>query len=116
MKTFTEWCEHYEYDPASAEAKADYARYRKQLGLFQDLPEEPCFLDDEGPSDDLPQPPHRTVNGPVFFDLYHIASDRGWWLPKGYGYTQDRALAGRFTLADMEAFNLDGCTLHRVQD
>jgi len=31
------------------------------------------------------------------------------------GYTQDRAQAGRFTLADMEAFNLDGCTLYKAE-
>lgn len=53
MKTFTEWCQHYEYDPASPKAKADYERYREQLALFQQL-EEPCFLDDDGPSPDLP--------------------------------------------------------------
>ncbi|EQV74931.1 hypothetical protein G891_04707 [Escherichia coli KOEGE 68 (182a)] len=46
---------------------------------------------------------------------YLIKSERGWWLPKGYGYTQDRAQAGRFTLADMAAFNLDGCTLYRAE-
>jgi len=46
---------------------------------------------------------------------YLIKSERGWWLPKGYGYTQDRAQAGRFTLADMEAFNLDGCTLYKAE-
>ena len=46
---------------------------------------------------------------------YLIKSERGWWLPKGYGYTQDRAQAGRFTLADMEAMNLDGCTLYKAE-
>lgn len=116
MKTFTEWCQHYDYDPATDSAKADYDRYREQLALFQALPDEPCFLDDENPSDDLPKPPHRTVNGPVFFNLYHIASARGYWLPRGYGYTTNLAEAGRFTVADMAAYNLDGCTLHRVQD
>lgn len=45
---------------------------------------------------------------------YHIKSERGYWLPGGHGYTQDRAQAGVFTLADMEAFNLDGCTLERA--
>lgn len=79
MNTFTEWCAHYDYDPSSEAAKADYAKYQEQLNFFQQL-DEPCFLEDEGPSDDLPQPPHRTV-------MYHIANDRGYWLPKGYGYT-----------------------------
>mgnify|MGYP006894384825 FL=1 len=46
---------------------------------------------------------------------YLIKSERGWWLPKGYGYTKDRAQAGRFTLADMAAFNLDGCTLYKAE-
>lgn len=46
---------------------------------------------------------------------YHIASDRGYWLPQGYGYTKSLTEAGRFTVADMAAHNLDGCTLHRVQ-
>lgn len=45
---------------------------------------------------------------------YCIKSERGYWLPGGHGYTQDRAQAGVFTLADMAAFNLDGCTLERV--
>ncbi|HGN8916287.1 TPA: hypothetical protein ACK10A_005656 [Klebsiella pneumoniae] len=58
MKTFTEWCEHYEYDPASPEAKADYERYREQLALFQELPDEPCFLDDDQP---LEPPPFATT-------------------------------------------------------
>lgn len=115
MRDFTEWCQHYDYDPSSEAAKADYAKYREQLNFFQQL-DEPCFLEDESPSDDLPQPPHRTVNGPVFLDLYHIANDRGYWLPKGYGYTKSLAEAGRFTVADMAAHNLDGCTLYRVQD
>ena len=52
---------------------------------------------------------------PELATQYLIKSERGWWLPKGYGYTQDRALAGRFTLADMEAFNLDGCTLYKAE-
>jgi len=39
MKTFAQWCEHYGYDPASDEARADYARYQEQLALFQALPQ-----------------------------------------------------------------------------
>lgn len=27
MHTFTQWAEHYGYDPASREAQADYAEY-----------------------------------------------------------------------------------------
>lgn len=40
MKSFTEWCQHYEYDPISPKVRADYQRYREQLELFQALPEE----------------------------------------------------------------------------
>jgi hypothetical protein len=47
---------------------------------------------------------------------YHIKSERGYWLPGGYGYTQDHAEAGVFSLADMEAFNLDGCSLERAAE
>ncbi|HGY4415572.1 hypothetical protein [Salmonella enterica] len=38
MKTFKEWCQHYDYDPATDAAKADYERYREQLALFRALP------------------------------------------------------------------------------
>lgn len=38
-----------------------------------------------------------------------------YWKPKGYGYTDRRAEAAVFTLKDMEAFNLDGCTLERAE-
>lgn len=30
MKTYAEWCQHYDYDPATEAAKADYQRYREQ--------------------------------------------------------------------------------------
>jgi hypothetical protein len=40
VKSFTEWCQHYEYDPISPKVRADYQRYREQLELFQALPEE----------------------------------------------------------------------------
>lgn len=58
MKPFSEWCRHYEYDPASPKAKADYQRYREQLKLLQSLPDEPCFLDDDQP---LEPPPFATT-------------------------------------------------------
>ncbi|HDX2138251.1 TPA: hypothetical protein RN854_004774 [Escherichia coli] len=58
MKTFIEWCEHYEYNPESPEAAADYRLYVEQLNLFQSLPEEPCFLDDDQP---LEPPPFATT-------------------------------------------------------
>lgn len=41
MKTFAEWCQHYDYDPATDTAKADYQRYREQLALFQSLAKKP---------------------------------------------------------------------------
>lgn len=56
-----------------------------------------------------------TTNYTIPQNQYLIKSERGWWLPKGYGYTQDLAQAGRFTLEDMAAFNLDGCTLYATQ-
>ncbi len=37
MKTYAEWCKHYDYDPATDTAKADYERYREQLALFQSM-------------------------------------------------------------------------------
>jgi len=54
MKTFIEWCRHYEYDPASDAAKADYRRYCEQLELFQALPDEPHFQDDGQPLEPPP--------------------------------------------------------------
>ncbi|EBA0748881.1 hypothetical protein FXF82_22210 [Salmonella enterica subsp. enterica serovar Nigeria] len=32
-------------------------------------------------------------------------------LPGGFGYTSNKAEAGRFSVADMASLNLDGCTL-----
>ena len=46
MKTFIEWCQHYEYDPESPAAKVDYLRYRDQLELFKDLLKEPVGAGD----------------------------------------------------------------------
>lgn len=40
MKTFAEWCKHYNYNPASPEAEADYRRYCEQLALFKSMPQE----------------------------------------------------------------------------
>lgn len=48
MKTFAQWCEHYDYDPASDEARADYARYQEQLALFQALPQAQPTNDERG--------------------------------------------------------------------
>ena len=47
---------------------------------------------------------------------YRIKSERGYWLPKGHGYTREAAKAGGWTLAEMDAegLHLDGCTLERV--
>lgn len=47
---------------------------------------------------------------------YYIKSLKGYWLPKGLGYTSDKKQAGVFTIqyvAD-HGLNLDGCTLERV--
>ena len=46
---------------------------------------------------------------------YYIKTGPKYWKPKGYGYTERREEAGVFTLKDMEAFNLDGCTLERAE-
>lgn len=43
--------------------------------------------------------------------VYLIKSDKGYWLPGGFGYTSNKAEAGRFSVADMASLNLDGCTL-----
>lgn len=48
--------------------------------------------------------------------LYHLKSDKGYWLPGGYGYTEDIKQAGRFAVADLENLNLDGVTLYLVSD
>lgn len=40
MKTYAEWCKHYDYEPASTEANTDYERYKENLKLFESLPEE----------------------------------------------------------------------------
>lgn len=37
MATFKEWCEHYDYDPATDTAKADYERYLEQMALSKSL-------------------------------------------------------------------------------
>lgn len=49
---------------------------------------------------------------------YFIKSEKGYWLPRGEGYTKDVDKAGRFTLEEMIGFgfNLDGCTLTRVME
>lgn len=114
MKTFIQWCEHYKCNPDTPEAQADYQRYREQLELFQSVPVEPCFLDDGEP---LEPPTFINRPGPsVLVALYYIQSEKGYWRPHGAGYTDDLAEAGRFSLDDMQAINLDQCTLHRVRD
>lgn len=38
MKTYEEWCKHYDhYDPASQEAKDDYARYVEHAKLIEKI-------------------------------------------------------------------------------
>ncbi|GEM_PF-4921606 len=59
MKTFDEWCQHYGYDPASAEALADHKRFMEQLLLFQRLLEEPDLIE----GDDLPNLPNVPYAG-----------------------------------------------------
>ena len=54
MKTYAEWCQHYDYDPNSEAAKADYQRYQQELEILERL----AFLDEDGPSPDLP---HRVT-------------------------------------------------------
>ena len=39
---------------------------------------------------------------------------RGWWKPKGLGFTTEIEAAGIFTGEELARFNLDGCTLERV--
>lgn len=40
---------------------------------------------------------------------------RGYWKPKGLGFTKDRSEAGEFSGADLARYNLGGCTLERVR-
>ena len=43
--------------------------------------------------------------------VYLIKSDKGYWLPGGFGYTSNKAEAGRFSVADIASLNLYGCTM-----
>jgi len=47
--------------------------------------------------------------------MYYIKNEKGYWLPGAYGYTQKKAEAGVFSLADMARLALDGCTLEEAQ-
>ncbi len=47
-------------------------------------------------------------------NMYYIKSEKGYWLPGGYGYTRNKAEAGVFSLADMARLALDGCTLEEA--
>lgn len=91
MHTFEEWAQHYGYDLESPGTLDDYGRYKRQLETLEGA---------------MPMPVKKQ---------YHIVSDKGFWLPKGYGYTQDIKQAGIFTLAEMEPLQLDGCTLQAVE-
>lgn len=48
--------------------------------------------------------------------MYYIKSEKGYWKPQGYGYTDCKNKAGLFTFEDMErlGLNLDGCTLEMI--
>lgn len=35
MKTFAEWCQHYDYDEKSTAAKEDYQKYSEKLDFFR---------------------------------------------------------------------------------
>lgn len=37
--------------------------------------------------------------------VYLIKSDKGYWLPGGFGYTSNKAEAGRFSVADMASLS-----------
>lgn len=50
----------------------------------------------------------------AYMYYYHIKNINGYWLVGG-GYTTDYSQAGWFSLDDMKAYNLDGCTLYRVK-
>jgi len=39
MKTYKQFCEHYEYDEASEESRKLYAEYKKQLDIFASIKE-----------------------------------------------------------------------------
>lgn len=48
---------------------------------------------------------------------YYIKSEKGYWLPRGSGYTSDKKQAGVFTIQEMadQNLSLDGCTLERAE-
>lgn len=50
--------------------------------------------------------------------MYYIKSEKGYWLPNAYGYTDSKDKAGLFSFDDMSRLrlNLDGCTLELSQD
>jgi hypothetical protein len=37
MVDYLRWCEHYQCNPETEQARTDYAEYRRQLDLFADL-------------------------------------------------------------------------------
>lgn len=41
-KSYQEWCQHYGYDPDSAQARADYKRYLDELATLQRLAGRPA--------------------------------------------------------------------------
>lgn len=50
---------------------------------------------------------------------YYIIKDsenRGYWKPKGLGFTTERSEAGEFSGEELAKYNLDGVTLERVRE
>lgn len=144
MKPFSEWAAHYGYEDTPA-ARNDYARYVTELRVLgskstalerlaqaadhvaemQDIIEdrdgiEPLVCAYQDASDRLTEGLRSAVEyislPAVFVQLYHIESEKGYWLSGGHGYTKSLPDAGRFSLHDMEQHNIDGCTLHKVRD
>lgn len=49
---FETWCQHYDYDPDTEQARTDYDEYRRQADLFADM----LDLDDDDASTAGPTP------------------------------------------------------------
>lgn len=91
MKTYSEWCKHYNYDPKAEQSKEDYLQYKMEYKALTAYAECNESINVIGGS------PERGTE-------YWIKSDdpeRGYWRPYGKGYTHDTKEAGRWTLQEL---------------
>ena len=95
MKSYAEWCKHYDYDPEDTQSEKEYEWYIENHNTFSRLIN----------SEPLPER-HYWIKG---------EGDKGYWKPGGYGYTDDIEQAGIFAPLDLITLNLNGCTLYDVK-